>query len=292
MELRMRKSIVATVITLAALLSVRAHAQDSWSTRSELGFVASRGNTSTETGNAKIQVIREVKRWKYTLETSGLYGKSQGTATAQHVDGRLQAEKSFGKDERWFWFGSSRYEDDRFSGFDYQSTVTTGLGRKFIDSETTKLTAQVGGGYRALRPELIVRDDTTGLIVARILGERDKDFVVNGSLTFSYAFNPQTRVLDQVARTEPRRQRSPQQRAPARPQAHGHAHHRQSRLSQIESALISAAPRNRSGWQLISVACPRDTRVPVITAARRARTLRMARSLGAISIRWTSYAMQ
>jgi putative salt-induced outer membrane protein len=186
------------VITLAISASAAARAQDSWSTRSELGFVASRGNTSAETGNAKIQVIREVKRWKYTLETTGLYGKSQGIATAQHVDGRLQVEKSFGKDQRWFWFGSGRYEDDRFSGFDYQSTLTTGLGRKFIDTDTTKLTVQVGGGYRALRPEVIVRDDTTGLIVARILGERDKDFVVNGSLTFSYAFNPQTRVLESL----------------------------------------------------------------------------------------------
>ena len=194
----MRKSIVATVITLATFASTGAHADDSWSTRSELGFVASRGNTSTQTGNAKIQVVREVNRWKYTLETTGLYGKSQGVATAQHVDGRLQVDKAFGTDQRWFWFGSGRYEDDRFSGFDYQSTVTTGLGRKFIDSDTTKLTAQVGAGYRALRPELIVRDATTGLVVARILGERDKDFVVNGSLTFSYAFNPQTRILESL----------------------------------------------------------------------------------------------
>jgi putative salt-induced outer membrane protein len=198
MELGMRKSIVATVITLGVLASPGAHAQNSWSTRSELGFVASRGNTSTETANAKIQVIREVKRWKYTLETTGLYGKSQGIATAQHVDARLQVAKSFGKDERWFWFGAGRYEDDRFSGFDYQTTVTTGLGRKFIDTDTTKLTAQVGGGYRALRPELIVRDDITGLIVARVLGERDSDLVVNGSLTFSYAFNPQTRFLESL----------------------------------------------------------------------------------------------
>jgi putative salt-induced outer membrane protein len=197
----MRKSRVANLVTLVAFgvfASAAAVAQDSWSTRSELGFVAARGNTSTETGNAKIQVIREVKRWKYTLETTGLYGKSQGIPTAQHVDGRLQVDKSFGRDERWFWFGAGRYEDDRFSGFDYQSTVTTGLGRKFIDNDTTKLTVQAGTGYRALRPELIVRDDVTGLIVARVLGERDSDLVFNGSLTFSYAFNPQTRILESL----------------------------------------------------------------------------------------------
>ena len=96
----MPNSIVATVITLTLFASVAARADDSWSTRSELGFVASRGNTSAQTGNAKIQVIREINRWKYTLDTSGLYGKSQGVATAQHFDGRLQVDKSFGRDQR------------------------------------------------------------------------------------------------------------------------------------------------------------------------------------------------
>ena len=190
----MRKSTVGLLLVLVSGGGA-AHAQDSWASKSELGYVAARGNSSTDSANAKVQIVREVNRWKYTLETSGLYGKSAGITSAQHFDGRLQAARSFGEQERWFWFGALRYEDDRFSGFDYQTTLTSGLGRKFIDSEATKLAVQIGAGYRALRPELLVRDDTNA-VVARILGERDKDLVVNGAATFSHAFNDQTKVVN------------------------------------------------------------------------------------------------
>jgi putative salt-induced outer membrane protein len=184
----------------AALLlsSGMVHAQDAWSTRAEAGFVAAHSNSSTETANTKMEIIREINRWKYTLGTSGLYGRSSGITTAQHFDGRLQTDKSFGEQQRNFWFGAVRYEDDRFSGFDYQTTVTTGLGRKFIDAEATKLAIQVGGGYRALRPESLVKDPITGEVVARVLGERSHDGVVNGALSFSHAFNDHTKLVDSL----------------------------------------------------------------------------------------------
>lgn len=193
----MSKSIVGAVLALGLFASATAMAQteEPWNIRSEVGFVSARGNTTTETANAKLVVVRVVKAWKYTLDSTGLYGKNQDITSAQHVDGRLQADRSFGPEDRWFWFGSGRYEDDRFSGFEYQTTLTTGLGRKFYDTDTTKLTIQAGVGYRMLRPEQIVRDDD-GIVVARILGERDTDGVVNGQLTFSHNFNEQTRILN------------------------------------------------------------------------------------------------
>ena len=193
----MSKSTVATLATVALLLgSGMARAQDSWSTRDEIGFVAARGNSDAETANAKIEVVREINKWKYTLASSGLYGRSSGITSAQHVDGRLQTDYAFS--ERSFWFGAVRYEDDRFSGFDYQTTVTTGLGRKFVDTDTTKLSIQLGAGLRALRPELLVRDPITNQVTARVLGERTHDGVANGALAFSHAFNDHTRVLDSL----------------------------------------------------------------------------------------------
>ena len=36
------------------------------------------------------------------------------------------------------------YEDDRFSGFQYQASATGGLGYKFFDSSATKLSVSVG----------------------------------------------------------------------------------------------------------------------------------------------------
>jgi putative salt-induced outer membrane protein len=188
----MPKSMVGWLMALTLLVSAAASAQDSWTARSELGFVAARGNSSTDSANAKVEIVREVNRWKYTLNTSGLYGKSADIPTAQRWDGRFQGDRAFG--ERSFWFAALRYEDDRYSGFDYQGTVTTGLGHKFADSETTKLSIQVGAGYRQLRPELLIRAETDE-VIARIPGDRDEDLVVNGALKLSHALNDHTRVL-------------------------------------------------------------------------------------------------
>ena len=172
-----------------------ARAQAAWSSRSELGFVAARGNTSTESANAKFEIVRDSHKWKNTFGASGLYGKTNAIQSAQRWDARDQLDHLFS--ERSFWFGAVRYEDDRFSGFDYQATVSAGIGRKFIDSERTKFAAQIGFGYRLLAPEDLVRD-ATGDVIERIVGPRESDLVGNGAFTFEHSFNDATKVLDSL----------------------------------------------------------------------------------------------
>jgi hypothetical protein len=58
-----------------------------------------------------------------------------------------------------------RYDDNRFSGFAYQETVSSGLGYQFVKTDDTKLSAQLGGGARRLRPEFL-SEDSLGAITA------------------------------------------------------------------------------------------------------------------------------
>ncbi|MBX5463006.1 MAG: DUF481 domain-containing protein [Steroidobacteraceae bacterium] len=184
---------------LLVLLGVAAPAlaqegESEWSTRSEVGFVAARGNTSTETANAKLEVMHEAGTWRHTFATSGLYGKNSGIASAQRWDARYQLDHELS--ERSFWFGSTRFEDDRYSGFDYQGIVSTGFGRRMIDTDETKLSMQVGAGYRMLRPEELIRDASSNEVIQRIPGEQDQDAVANGTLTFEHSFNDATKIRD------------------------------------------------------------------------------------------------
>jgi putative salt-induced outer membrane protein len=57
-----------------------------------------------------------------------------------------------------FWFGGLRYEEDRFSGFDHQGVIQTGIGHKFIDTEATKLSGRVGVGYKFFETLDVPRD--------------------------------------------------------------------------------------------------------------------------------------
>src|SRR5262249_28563792 len=52
---------------------------------------------------------------------------------------------------------------DHFSGFTYQASASVGVGYKFYDTDKTKLSGQVGAGYRRIRDD--VTSVTSGDVV-------------------------------------------------------------------------------------------------------------------------------
>ena len=76
----------------------------------------------------------------------------------------------------------------------YQAAVKTGVGYKFIDTDATKLTAQVGAGYRRLRPEILVKDDI-GAVVSRTEQPEESDAIFDAGLAFEHNFNQATKLL-------------------------------------------------------------------------------------------------
>jgi len=176
-----------TVIVLGAWSAASADAAD-WSTKAEAGLVAARGNTHTDTANAKLDVARTSERWKNSAALSGVYAADEEGAITQRWDVRLQTEYTF--DERSFSFASARYEDDRFGGFDYQATFAAGLGRRFIETERTKLNGQLGVGYKVIQREDTFSDDGLEFIP----GEREEDVVGQGLVEFEHALTDNTRV--------------------------------------------------------------------------------------------------
>ena len=190
----MKRSLTVILSGVSAIVgSHAARADDAWATRSEVGWVLARGNTETETANAKFDVARLLGKWKYSLGADALYGSSNGVGTAQRWEGHFQTDLKFS--ERSFWFGAVRYEDDRYSGFQYQSSFSTGAGHIFMKSDTNKLSAQLGAGVRELRPEELVHDDT-GRVVARIPGKSATDAVANAALSYEHSFNPSTKLIE------------------------------------------------------------------------------------------------
>jgi putative salt-induced outer membrane protein len=79
-------------------------------------------------------------------------------ATSNHVKSadRYMAgwQSDYKLNARTFWFGALRYENDKFSGYDYQASASTGLGYKFYDTDRVKLSGQAGVGYRRSKQTL------------------------------------------------------------------------------------------------------------------------------------------
>ena len=112
----------------------------------ELGFVASSGNSDTQTINAKLKLITENKGWAHQGSFTAFNNASSGTTTAEKYAIALQSDRKL--DERSSIYMIATHEEDHFSGFEYQSTAGVGYGYKVIDNDERSLTLEVGPGYR------------------------------------------------------------------------------------------------------------------------------------------------
>lgn len=180
--------VVAAVAGVALSLPGAAFAQ--WTAKAEAGVVAARGNTDTDTANAKFDVAREFVEWKHSVGFTGVYAADSTGTTGQRWEGRGQSNYAF--NPQGFWFGSGRYEEDRFSGFEFQATLGTGLGWKFFDTPDTKLDAQIGVGYKIFETRPAIADDG----VTPMPSMREKDGIMQGTVNFDHTLTESTRVLN------------------------------------------------------------------------------------------------
>jgi putative salt-induced outer membrane protein len=184
------RSIVVVVGALGLAASGPALAD--WGAKAEAGLVIASGNTETETANAKVELTNEVGAWKYKFGGAALYASDEEGTTADRWEAFGQSEYNFSP--RTFWVGAARYEQDEFSGFEYQATVSTGLGRKFIDSAATKFSGTAGVGYKFFETRDSF-DETTGALIEE--GRSDSEAVFRGTLDFEHQFTPTTTLIDE-----------------------------------------------------------------------------------------------
>ncbi len=123
-----------------------------WKGEAGLGYVATTGNTETSTFAAKLDATHEKEKWRNNLTANTLYTKNAELKTAEKYF--ISAQSNYKYAVHMFLFGRASYEDDRFSGFEYQSTATMGLGHRFLaDIVTMTLDIEGGGGIKAYQEE-------------------------------------------------------------------------------------------------------------------------------------------
>jgi putative salt-induced outer membrane protein len=169
--------------------------QGVWIGKGQLGFLASQGNTDASSANAAIDMGLLSDPWEHKFHLGGLYGKSGGVVAAERWDTNWQSNYSFTPD--WFAFGTLRYQRDLFSGFQYQASEAAGAGYKILNTAYTKLSVQAGVGYRELRPENLIKDDS-GAVIARILLPTDNSVVFTAGLDYSQAFTSTTTLSNKL----------------------------------------------------------------------------------------------
>lgn len=179
-----------------AASSAATAASSGWTGKGEAGLLLSRGNAESTSANAKLDLALQADIWKHSLFFGALYGKNASFATAQRFEGRYELDRAI--TDRMFWFTALRGEQDKFSGFAYQATLTTGVGYKFIDTDDTKLSGTLGAGYARLRPQTLVKDPVSGEVLDRIKEDATGSAIATAGLAYEHRLTGNTKVVDKL----------------------------------------------------------------------------------------------
>lgn len=175
------KTLASTLLATLAMIGLNTPALADWSGEGDLGLVVARGNTDTDTISAKLAVKKTHERWDHNAGLSFLRSTNSGVTNAERY--QLTGQSNYAINEHSYYFGSLRYDDDRFSGFDYQSSATAGYGRKLIDSEVSKLNVEAGIGYRQTKLEA---------------ASSEGDAIFRGAVNYSRVLNDTTSVTNET----------------------------------------------------------------------------------------------
>jgi putative salt-induced outer membrane protein len=147
---------------LAAPSIVLAQQPGDLMTEVELGATFTTGNTEERTVRYGVTMDWLRNNWEYQFTSDGLLGSREGDTTAQRFYHVARGRREL-SDITYLEIRGS-YEDDRFSGYDYQADLTASYGRSWLHSiDNMSLDTDIGPGYRRSespeedRSEVIVR---------------------------------------------------------------------------------------------------------------------------------------
>ncbi|MDH3633627.1 MAG: DUF481 domain-containing protein [Gammaproteobacteria bacterium] len=155
--------------------------QGVWKGEGELGFTSTSGNTDSENLNAKLGISREEGKWKHAASLGAIKNTTEDETTADSLLFKEKSEYKLG--EKSYAFGQLRYEDDEFSGYDYQTSISFGVGSRFIENEQHLLDASIGLGYRS------IKDSETG--------DSEEDAIITGEAIYAYKIS-ETATFTQI----------------------------------------------------------------------------------------------
>ena len=168
----LRQAVAITAVAIAPFAS--AQEADNWKGETELGVLITSGTTEETNIKGRLGLVHEVETWRNTGEFRTNYSETDDETTAEEYLAALETNYKFDKNHYWFLRGS--YEDDRFSGYDFESSVTTGYGhRVWTSGERSFLDLSVGGGYRYNKLETVNAqgEDAEKEAIARLAGQFD-----------------------------------------------------------------------------------------------------------------------
>jgi putative salt-induced outer membrane protein len=130
--------------------------ETTWKGEGELGIIQTSGNTETSNVLAQMKVSYVHSKWEHVGGFGILRSEDNDNLTAKRYDLGIQSNYELSNKRNDYLFGNAVYEEDHFSGYDYQTVITGGYGfkpieKKIKDELITLLKLEAGIGARQSR---------------------------------------------------------------------------------------------------------------------------------------------
>lgn len=174
---KLKLAVVATFFTVASPVVMA----DGWKGEGELGATIASGNTDTKNLLAKLKLTKKIGPWANEIGLSAINSTESDSTTAERylITGKTARDLN----EKFYAFGSAKYDKDRFSGFDHQATIAVGLGVHVIKTEKSSLDLEAGPGFRFSETDL---------------GESQDEVVLRAGLFYKNQLTPTTHFLQDL----------------------------------------------------------------------------------------------
>jgi len=176
------------LVSYAVVAEEAAKDKPAFTASAELGFLYKTGNTKSADVKAGFNLKHEKDKWRSVvafnilakkLEKEDDAGNEEFETTDNKWDILTQTNYTIGEAGKNYIYGNLAYEQDKFSGFESQSSFSAGWGREWYKTETSSLFADVGPGvkYDVIKETATTTEDST------------TSFIIQAQALYSHKFN-------------------------------------------------------------------------------------------------------
>ncbi|WP_052691917.1 DUF481 domain-containing protein [Teredinibacter purpureus] len=162
------------------------------SAEAELGALTTSGNTQSNAFKGKLDITHDLDKWLNNYVIEGFYKEneveimledeilSENQVTAEKYFMSAQSDYKLNEEHRGLFVYAS-YENDKFSGYDYQGTLAAGYSNRLFKTEATKLNYSIGPGLAYSKTE-----NSTNNNGDYLLGKSEESLVLRISGNFQW----------------------------------------------------------------------------------------------------------
>lgn len=151
-----------------------ANEKSEFTTSAELGFLYKTGNTKSADMKTGFNVKYEKDLWLSLFNFDLLVKKTENDNEDFETSDQKWAVDSktnytLSTEGKNYVYGNIRYEDDRFSSFESQSSVSAGWGRHWYKTDKASLFADIGPGFKSDKVKVTGETQNAFIIQAQAL---------------------------------------------------------------------------------------------------------------------------